>query len=76
MFFAVSLVYERYSSEISFRAVDLLLQLTDRHFCVSLAALCQSGLDLLLEGLPHVPMVALGLREVEDLWYLVELKVA
>lgn len=41
-----------------------------------LAALGQGGLDLLLEGLAHVPVVALGLREVQNLWDFVELEVA
>ena len=43
---------------------------------MSLATLSQSGLDLLLESLAHVPIVAFGLCEVEDLWDFVELEVA
>ena len=43
---------------------------------MSLATLGQSSLDLLLEGLPHVPIVALCFCEIKDLWDLIELEVA
>lgn len=43
---------------------------------MSLSTFSQGCLDLLLESLTHVPVVALGLGEVEDFWDFVELEVA